>query len=88
MLQPDRASGPGASVSLYRAPRPILLKYERIVEIIRAHPDGISAGGISKQYYGVEVVTSALHHRMQGMLLQICYRGRIKCVNNDYFINE
>lgn len=88
MLQPDRASGPGAGVSLYRAPRAILLKYDRIVEIVRDHPDGISAGSIAKKYYGVETITADLHHRMQGMLIQICYSGRIKFVDNDYFINE
>lgn len=69
-----------------KTPRPLLVKYDRIVEIVRANP-GISTGAITKIYY-LPTTAGDTHKRMQGMLLQVCFSGRIQCVDNRYFLKD
>lgn len=81
----DRAYQHNSNQVIVTQPKSVQAKYDRIVEIVRANP-GISSAAIDKQYYPNP--TSDTYRRMQGMLLSVCFSGRIKCVNNRYFIKE
>ena len=81
----DRAYKHNSDQVIVNQPKSVQRKYDRIVEIIRANP-GISSAAIDRQY--APNPTNDTYRRMQGMLLSICCSGRIKCVDNRYFIKE
>lgn len=84
-MQPDRAYKHNSNQVIVNQPKSVQRKYDRIVEIVRANP-GISGAAIDQQY--APKPTSDTYRRMHGMLLSICCSGRIKCVDNRYFIKE
>jgi hypothetical protein len=85
MKKIDRAYKHNSSEVIVNQPKSLRAKYDRIVEIVRANP-GISSGEIAKLYYPPQ--TPKYTYRMQGMLLQVCYTHRIKCIDLGYFIVE
>jgi hypothetical protein len=84
-MQTDRAYRQNSDQIIITQPRSVQVRYDRIVEIVRANP-GISQAEIAKQYN--QNLTQDAHRRMNGMLLSVCCSGRIKCVDNCYFIKE
>jgi hypothetical protein len=84
-MQTDRAYKQTSFEVIVGQSKSLRGKYDRIVEIVRANP-GISSGEIAKLYYPPG--TPKYTYRMQGMLLQVCYARRIKCVDLGYYIVE
>jgi hypothetical protein len=84
-METDRPYKHNSQQIIINQPKSTQAKYDRIVEIVRANP-GISGGAINKAYN--PNVTHDAYRRMQGMLLSVCFSGRIKCVDNRYFIKE